>query len=72
MYKTGDLARRLAGGELEFIGRRDGQVKFHGYRVELNEIQTALNQYPQIGRASCCFSETRTSACDGGLLRLAA
>ncbi|HZF37248.1 MAG TPA: amino acid adenylation domain-containing protein, partial [Blastocatellia bacterium] len=48
MYKTGDLARRLAGGELEFIGRRDGQVKFHGYRVELNEIQTALNQYPQI------------------------
>jgi amino acid adenylation domain-containing protein len=48
MYRTGDLARRLSGGELEYLGRRDDQVKFHGYRVELNEIQWALKRHPQI------------------------
>src|SRR5262249_31149893 len=48
MYRSGDLARRLKDGELEYIGRRDEQVKFHGYRVELNEIRSALNAHPQV------------------------
>ena len=48
MYKTGDLARWLPKGIIEFVGRADDQVKFHGYRVELNEIKSALNQHPQI------------------------
>ncbi len=48
MYRSGDVARRLADGEIEFIGRRDEQVKFHGYRVELNEISSALNAHPQV------------------------
>ncbi len=48
MYKSGDLARRLPGGDLEFVGRIDDQVKFHGYRVELSEIKNALNQHEQI------------------------
>ncbi|HEX2268538.1 MAG TPA: amino acid adenylation domain-containing protein [Pyrinomonadaceae bacterium] len=48
MYQTGDLCRRLPGGELEYLGRRDEQVKFHGYRVELNEIQWALKKHPQV------------------------
>ncbi len=48
MYATGDLARRLPEGGLEYIGRNDDQVKYHGYRVELNEIRTAINQHPSI------------------------
>ncbi|HWP42475.1 MAG TPA: amino acid adenylation domain-containing protein [Blastocatellia bacterium] len=48
MYKTGDLARWLPEGILEYVGRNDDQVKFHGYRVELNEIRSALNQHPQV------------------------
>lgn len=48
MYKTGDLARRLASRDLEYVGRTDDQVKFHGYRVELNDIRAALNKHPRI------------------------
>ena len=48
MYASGDLARRLPEGDLEYSGRRDEQVKYHGHRVELNEIRSALNSHPQI------------------------
>ncbi|MFZ0319875.1 MAG: amino acid adenylation domain-containing protein [Candidatus Sulfotelmatobacter sp.] len=48
MYKTGDVARWLPAGILEYIGRNDEQVKFHGYRIELNEIRSLLNRYPEI------------------------
>ncbi|HEY6186888.1 MAG TPA: amino acid adenylation domain-containing protein, partial [Pyrinomonadaceae bacterium] len=48
LYRSGDLGRRLAGGVLEYLGRRDEQVKYHGYRVELNEIRSALNEHPQV------------------------
>jgi amino acid adenylation domain-containing protein len=47
MYKTGDLARWLD-GVVEYIGRRDEQIKYHGYRVELNEIRSVLNSHSQI------------------------
>jgi amino acid adenylation domain-containing protein/FkbM family methyltransferase len=42
MYRTGDLARRLPDGNIEFCGRVDHQVKVHGYRVELGEIESAV------------------------------
>ncbi|HKR22583.1 MAG TPA: amino acid adenylation domain-containing protein, partial [Pyrinomonadaceae bacterium] len=48
MYASGDVARRLPDGEIEYVGRRDEQVKYHGYRVELNEIRSALNSHPKV------------------------
>lgn len=48
LYRTGDLARYLPSGEVEFVGRADTQVKFHGYRVELDEIRHTLNKHPQV------------------------
>jgi amino acid adenylation domain-containing protein len=51
LYKTGDTARRLADGNLMFVGRSDFQVKLHGYRVELGEIETALRRHAEIREA---------------------
>ncbi len=45
LYRSGDLGRMLPGGELEFIGRMDGQLKIRGYRVEPNEVVTVLDQH---------------------------
>jgi amino acid adenylation domain-containing protein len=46
MYQTGDRARYLANGEIEFVGRADDQVKIRGYRVELKEIESVLGSHP--------------------------
>lgn len=51
LYKTGDLARWLDNGELEYLGRIDHQVKIRGFRIELGEIEAALNQQPHIQEA---------------------
>jgi amino acid adenylation domain-containing protein len=51
LYKTGDLARYLADGNIEFLGRIDNQVKIHGYRIELGEIETVLGQHPAVQEA---------------------
>jgi non-ribosomal peptide synthetase component F/aryl carrier-like protein len=48
LYKTGDLARYLPDGNIEFIGRIDHQVKIHGFRIELGEIEAALRQHPAV------------------------
>ncbi|MCC5648475.1 amino acid adenylation domain-containing protein [Nostoc sp. XA013] len=48
IYKTGDLARYLPNGELEYIGRIDNQAKLRGFRIELGEIEAAINQYPSV------------------------
>ena len=48
LYKTGDLARYLPDGNIQFIGRIDSQVKIRGFRIELGEIQTILKQHPAI------------------------
>jgi amino acid adenylation domain-containing protein len=51
LYKTGDLARYRPDGTLEFLGRLDQQVKLRGFRIELEEIETVLSQYPEVRQA---------------------
>ncbi len=51
LYKTGDLARFLSDGAIEYIGRLDHQVKLHGLRIELGEIETVLTDHPAIKAA---------------------
>lgn len=48
MYRTGDLARWLADGNLEYLGRIDGQVKVRGNRVELGEVRNSLATFPRV------------------------
>jgi amino acid adenylation domain-containing protein len=48
LYRTGDEVRMLSGGEVEFIGRNDGQVKLRGYRIEVGEIEARLAEYSEI------------------------
>jgi amino acid adenylation domain-containing protein len=51
LYRTGDLTRWLASGEIEFIGRRDRQVKLRGFRIELGEVEAALKRIPEVREA---------------------
>ena len=48
LYKTGDLARYLPDGQIEYLGRIDYQIKLRGFRIELGEIETALLQHPGV------------------------
>ncbi|NEO40840.1 MAG: amino acid adenylation domain-containing protein [Moorea sp. SIOASIH] len=51
LYKTGDLARYLPDGNIEFLGRIDSLVKVRGFRVELGEVEAALSKHPQVSQA---------------------
>ncbi len=57
LYKTGDLARWLPSGQLEFMGRTDFQIKIRGYRVELTEIEAKLKAYPGVKQAIVIVKE---------------
>jgi amino acid adenylation domain-containing protein len=61
MYRTGDLARWSADGTLEFLGRRDHQVKIRGHRVELGAVEAALCAVPGIEDAVALPNESMTS-----------
>jgi amino acid adenylation domain-containing protein len=51
MYRTGDYGRRMMNGEIEFLGRKDQQIKIRGYRVELGELESTLETHPDVQRA---------------------
>ncbi len=60
LYRTGDLGRYLPDGNIEFLGRIDGQVKVRGFRIELGEIETALAQHPAV-RENVVVTKTSAS-----------
>lgn len=60
LYRTGDIARYLENGEIEFLGRKDNQAKVRGYRIEPGEIETLLRQNTQIKEAVVTVAEDDT------------
>lgn len=71
LYKTGDLARYLADGNIELIGRNDNQVKIRGYRIELGEIESVLMQHPGVQECAVIALEDGGSASDNRKSRIA-
>lgn len=57
LYKTGDLCKWLPNGNIEYIGRKDNQIKLKGYRIELSEIETVLNKNPDIKSGVILFRD---------------
>ncbi|BAZ21897.1 amino acid adenylation [Kalymmatonema gypsitolerans NIES-4073] len=60
LYKTGDLARYLPNGNIEYIGRIDNQVKIRGFRIELGEIEAVLSQHDDV-QVSCVIAKEDSS-----------
>jgi amino acid adenylation domain-containing protein/non-ribosomal peptide synthase protein (TIGR01720 family) len=67
LYRTGDVARYLPSGDIEFLGRSDHQIKLRGFRVELGEIESALREHPDVHEAVVVVREE-----PGGSKRLVA
>ncbi|AZA38412.1 enterobactin non-ribosomal peptide synthetase EntF [Klebsiella pneumoniae] len=69
MYRTGDVARWLANGAVEYLGRSDDQLKIRGQRIELGEIDRVMSALPDVGQAvshACVFYQ---AAATGGVAR---
>jgi amino acid adenylation domain-containing protein len=58
LYRSGDLARRTAEGDLEYLGRIDHQVKIHGFRIELGEIESVLNSHADLRESAVICDES--------------
>ena len=59
IYRTGDLGRYGPGGELFFCGRKDFQIKYMGHRIELEEIERAMDGLPGVERGCCVYDADR-------------
>jgi len=59
LYKSGDLARYLPNGDIEYLGRIDQQVKIRGFRIEIGEIEAAIHQHSEIREAVIIVTEDR-------------
>lgn len=59
LYRTGDWVRYLPDGNIEFLGRIDNQIKLRGFRVELGEIETTLEQHPAVRQAIVALQEDK-------------
>src|SRR5262245_5329106 len=59
LYRTGDIARYLPDGSIEFLGRMDDQVKIRGFRIELGEIESVLAQHPAVQETVVMAREAR-------------
>ncbi|MER7578465.1 amino acid adenylation domain-containing protein [Kitasatospora sp. NPDC097691] len=57
LYRSGDLARRTAAGELEYLGRNDDQVKIRGFRIELGEVAAAIGRHPSVRGVTAAVRE---------------
>lgn len=68
MYRTGDYGRMLLDGRIQFLGRRDDQIKLRGYRIELGEIEFAVRSHPAVSEASVVVVESEAA---GPLVRCA-
>ncbi|WP_329619117.1 amino acid adenylation domain-containing protein [Streptomyces sp. NBC_01255] len=62
MYRTGDVARVGTDGQLEYLGRSDGQVKLRGQRIELGEVEAVLATHPRVRQAAVVVHDTDTGA----------
>ena len=78
IYHTGDYGRRNEQGLLMFAARRDWQIKHMGHRIELSEIESAVNAFPWIARCCCQYDEAKgkivliyqaQEPCDGQLIK---
>ena len=58
IYNTGDIARYRTNGNIEFLGRRDSQVKVRGFRIELGEIEATLNRHSKINQSAVATYDT--------------
>lgn len=67
MYRTGDVGRFLSDGTLEHLGRSDDQLKLHGFRVEIGEIEHVLREHPHVSEAAVCARDDQA-----GVTRLVA
>jgi amino acid adenylation domain-containing protein len=62
LYRSGDRVRRLPDGQLDFLGRLDGQIKIRGHRIELGEVEAALGRHPEVRDAVVLATEAAQPA----------